>query len=149
MRGHLEAKPVPPPVRDAVVVAWRAAGADRAYAVRSSATAEDLPEASFAGQQDTYVNVRGEDALLDRVRACWTSLYTDRAILYRLENGIAFRDVALSVVVQRMVRSEKSGILFTADPATGHRFTTAIDAGFGLGEAPRFGADLSRQLQDG
>ena len=135
MREHLASRPVPPPVRDAVVAAWRAAGEDHAYAVRSSATSEDLPEASFAGQHDTILNVCGEAALLDRVRACWASLYTDRAILYRLENGIAAREVALAVVVQRMVGAEKSGILFTADPATGHRFTTAIDAGFGLGEA--------------
>ncbi len=135
LREHLTSKPMPSPVRDAVVAAWNAAGAEHAYAVRSSATAEDLPEASFAGQQDTYLNVRGEAELVDRVRACWASLYTDRAILYRLENGIPAREVALSVVVQRMVRAEKSGILFTADPATGHRFTTAIDAGYGLGEA--------------
>ena len=135
MREHLAARPVPAAIREVLVAAWRAAGAEHAYAVRSSATAEDLPEASFAGQHDTYLNVRGEAALVDRVRACWASLYTDRAILYRLENGIAAREVALSVVVQRMVRAEKSGILFTADPATGHRFTTAIDAGYGLGEA--------------
>ena len=135
MREPLAARPVPAPVRDAVMAAWRAAGEDHAYAVRSSATSEDLPEASFAGQHDTSLNVCGEAALLDRVRACWASLYTDRAILYRLENRIPARDVALAVVVQRMVRSEKSGILFTADPGTGHRFTTAIDAGFGLGEA--------------
>ena len=135
MRQHLTAQPVPAPIHDALVAAWRAAGAEHAYAVRSSATAEDLPEASFAGQHDTYLNVRGETALVDRVRACWASLYTDRAILYRLENGIAARQVALSVVVQRMVRAEKSGVLFTADPTTGHRFITAIDAGYGLGEA--------------
>ena len=134
-RQHLAARSVPAAIREVLVAAWRAAGPENAYAVRSSATAEDLPEASFAGQQDTYLNVRGEAALVDRVRACWASLYTDRAILYRLENGIAAREVALSVVVQRMVRAEKSGILFTADPATGHRFTTAIDAGYGLGEA--------------
>ena len=135
LRERLTARAVPPPVLDAIVAAWRTAGVEDPYAVRSSATAEDLPEASFAGQQDTYLNVRGEADLVDRVRACWASLYTDRAILYRLENGIASREVALSVVVQRMVRAEKSGILFTADPVTGHRFTTAIDAGYGLGEA--------------
>ena len=81
LRAHLTAQPVPPPVVHAIVAAWRAAGVEHAYAVRSSATAEDLPDASFAGQQDTYLNVRGEAALVDRVRACWASLYTDRAIL--------------------------------------------------------------------
>ncbi|GAB4524820.1 MAG: hypothetical protein Fur0018_08730 [Anaerolineales bacterium] len=103
--------------------------------MRSSATAEDLPDASFAGQQDTYLNVIGAEALLDAVRRCWASLFTDRAILYRVQNRFPHREVALSVVVQQMVMSEKSGILFTADPLTGHRHTLTIDASFGLGEA--------------
>ncbi len=127
--------PIPREVAAAVLQAWRAAGASAAYAVRSSATAEDLPDASFAGQQDTYLNVRGEADLLDAIRRCWVSLFTDRAILYRLQNGFPHRDVQLSVVVQKMVLSEKAGILFTADPLTGHRQTLSIDASFGLGEA--------------
>mgnify|MGYP005628109449 CR=1 FL=1 len=114
---------------------WQEIGVDDAYAVRSSATAEDLPDASFAGQQDTYLNIIGEEALLDAVRRCWVSLFTDRAILYRVQNNFDHRDVQLSVVVQKMILSEKSGTLFTADPLTGHRHTLTIDASFGLGEA--------------
>ena len=104
-------------------------------AVRSSATAEDLPEMSFAGQQDTYLNILGEDALLQAVVNCWASLWTARAIGYRTRNHIAHDDVALSVVVQRMVQSEASGVLFTANPLTGKRSETVIDATLGLGEA--------------
>ncbi|MCA9538518.1 MAG: phosphoenolpyruvate synthase [Myxococcales bacterium] len=135
VRGHLEARSVPQAIADEVLAAWRKLGESRAYAVRSSATAEDLPDASFAGQQDTYLNIVGADALLDRMRACWASLFTDRAILYRRRNNIDHTEVALSVVVQRMVLPQKAGILFTGDPVSGHRFTTRIDAGFGLGEA--------------
>jgi rifampicin phosphotransferase len=135
LRAHLETRPIPDDIRAAVLAAFADLGAEHSYAVRSSATAEDLAGASFAGQQDTYLNVRGGRALLDRVRACWASLYTDRAILYRAQNRIAHRDVSLCVVVQRMVRSEKSGILFTADPMTGHRGVMAVEAGFGLGES--------------
>ncbi len=135
VRAILHETPIPPEIADAALAAWRAIGPEQAYAVRSSATAEDLPGASFAGQQDTYLNVIGEEALLDAVRRCWASLFTDRAILYRVQNGFAHREVALSVVVQQMVMAEKSGILFTADPLTGHRHTLTIDASFGLGEA--------------
>ena len=127
--------PMPQEIADAVTQFWQSLGADEAYAVRSSATAEDLPDASFAGQQDTYLNIIGEMALLDAIRRCWVSLFTDRAILYRSKNNFAHEDVQLSVVVQQMVMSEMSGILFTADPLTGHRHTLAIDASFGLGEA--------------
>ena len=126
---------VPADLATAILDQWRALDPHQAYAVRSSATAEDLPDASFAGQQDTYLNVIGETALLDAVHRCWVSLFTDRAILYRIQNGFAHRDVQLSVVVQQMVMSETSGILFTADPLTGHRHTATIDASFGLGEA--------------
>ena len=127
--------PMPGDVADAVRQSWQEIGTDHAYAVRSSATAEDLPDASFAGQQDTYLNIIGEAALLDAIRRCWVSLFTDRAILYRAQNGFNHRDVQLSVVVQQMIMSEISGVLFTADPLTGHRHTIAIDASFGLGEA--------------
>src|SRR5262245_20590337 len=96
--------------------AWREFGTEHAYAVRSSATAEDLPSASFAGQQDTFLNVRGKAKLLDAVRRCWASLFTDRAIAYRAKHGFGHRAVLLAVVVQRMVLPEASGILFTADP---------------------------------
>jgi len=103
-------------------------GVDDSYSVRSSATAEDLPDASFAGQQDTFLNVIGIEDLVESVKKCWISLFTDRAILYRNQNGFDHREVKLSVIVQRMVMSQKSGIMFTADPVTGHRYTTSIDA---------------------
>lgn len=106
-----------------------------AYAVRSSATAEDLPTASFAGQQDTYLNIVGKEAILRYISKCWASLFTDRAIIYRLQNGFDHRKVHLSVVVQKMVFPQAAGILFTADPVTSNRKVLSIDAGFGLGEA--------------
>lgn len=110
-------------------------GEDAAYAVRSSATAEDLPSASFAGQQDTFLNVRGKDQILTHVKKCWASLFTDRAITYRIQNGFEHENVFLSVVVQKVVFPECSGIMFTADPVTSNRRVLSIDAGFGLGEA--------------
>jgi pyruvate,water dikinase len=147
IRARLLALPVPPEVEAALLAAWRRLGEGHAYAVRSSATAEDLPGASFAGQQDTYLNIRGQEALVDALRRAWVSLFTDRAILYRAQNGFDHREVALSAVVQRMVMPEVSGILFTADPISGHRGVASIDAGFGLGEALVSGivsADLYR-----
>jgi rifampicin phosphotransferase len=104
-------------------------------AVRSSATAEDLPDLSFAGQQDTYLNIIGEEALLKAVVNCWASLWTSRAIAYRAYNHIPNEGIALAVVVQEMVQSEVSGVLFTANPLSGKRGETVIDATFGLGEA--------------
>lgn len=108
---------------------------DQAYAVRSSATAEDLPQSSFAGQQDTYLNIIGKEAILQHIRKCWASLFTDRAIIYRMQNGFKHNQVYLSVIVQRMVFPQASGILFTADPITSNRKLLSIDASFGLGEA--------------
>jgi pyruvate,water dikinase len=119
---------------DAVGCAWQTLAAD-AVAVRSSATAEDLPDLSFAGQQDTYLNVVGETAVMEAVIGCFSSLWTARAIGYRHRNHIAQESVALAVVVQAMVQSEASGVLFTANPLTGHREETVIDATHGLGEA--------------
>ncbi|HEK9098958.1 TPA: phosphoenolpyruvate synthase [Bacillus pseudomycoides] len=110
-------------------------GNEHAYAVRSSATAEDLPHASFAGQQDTYLNIKGKDAILQHISKCWASLFTDRAVIYRMQNGFDHRKVYLSVVIQRMIFSQASGILFTADPVTSNRKVLSIDASFGLGEA--------------
>ncbi|MFK0023357.1 rifamycin-inactivating phosphotransferase [Streptomyces sp. NPDC090798] len=110
-------------------------GEQAAYAVRSSATAEDLPTASFAGQQDTYLNVLGPTAILQHVSRCWASLFTERAVTYRQRNGIDHRTVHMAVVVQRMVFPHAAGILFTADPVTGNRKVATVDAGFGLGEA--------------
>ncbi|MFF2154936.1 phosphoenolpyruvate synthase [Paenibacillus chitinolyticus] len=110
-------------------------GEEHAYAVRSSATAEDLPHASFAGQQDTYLNIIGVDAILQHISKCWASLFTDRAVIYRMQNGFDHSQVYLSVIVQRMVFPQASGILFTANPITSNRKRLSIDAGFGLGEA--------------
>lgn len=110
-------------------------GEKDAYAVRSSATAEDLPTASFAGQQDTYLNIIGKKAILKYISKCWASLFTERAVIYRLQNGFDHRKVHLSVVVQKMVFPQASGILFTADPVTSNRKVLSIDASFGLGEA--------------
>jgi len=110
-------------------------GEEHAYAVRSSATAEDLPHASFAGQQDTYLNIIGKEAVLQHISKCWASLYTDRAVIYRMQNGFDHSQVYISVIVQKMVFPQASGILFTADPMTSNRKQLSIDAGFGLGEA--------------
>ncbi|MGE6718854.1 phosphoenolpyruvate synthase [Peribacillus frigoritolerans] len=110
-------------------------GFEHAYAVRSSATAEDLPFASFAGQQDTYLNIKGKDAILQHISKCWASLFTDRAVVYRMQNGFDHREVYLSVVIQRMIFPQASGILFTADPVSSNRKVLSIDASFGLGEA--------------
>ncbi|WP_026575488.1 phosphoenolpyruvate synthase [Bacillus sp. UNC438CL73TsuS30] len=110
-------------------------GDEHAYAVRSSATAEDLPYASFAGQQDTYLNIIGKEAILQHIRKCWASLFTDRAIIYRIQNRVDHSQVYLSVIVQRMVFPKASGILFTADPITSNRKLLSINASFGLGEA--------------
>jgi len=110
-------------------------GAAPAVAVRSSATAEDLPDLSFAGQQDTYLNIIGEEDVLRAIVRCWASLWTGRAIGYRSRNHISPDDLSLAVIVQRMVNSEVSGVLFTANPLNGKRCETVIDAIFGLGEA--------------
>jgi len=110
-------------------------GREHAYAVRSSATAEDLPHASFAGQQDTYLNIRGKDAILQHISKCWASLYTERAVMYRMQNGFDNRQVYLSVIIQKMVFPQASGVLFTADPITSNRKVLSIDTSFGLGEA--------------
>lgn len=106
-----------------------------AFAIRSSATAEDLPTASFAGQQDTYLNIIGRTAILKHISKCWASLFNDRAVIYRIQNGFDHWKVQLSVTVQQMVFPQAAGILFTADPVSGNRKTLSIDASFGLGEA--------------
>ncbi len=106
-----------------------------AWAVRSSATAEDLPTASFAGQQDTYLNIIGTQEIINHISKCWASLFTERAVTYRIQNGFDHRKVRLAVVVQQMVFPQAAGILFTADPVSGNRKVVSIDASFGLGEA--------------
>ncbi|MBX6353608.1 MAG: hypothetical protein IRZ10_09770 [Thermoflavifilum sp.] len=135
LRKHLQGLPLRQEVDAEIREAYRALAAPGGVAVRSSATAEDLPDASFAGQQETYLNVRGEDALVTAVRGCFASLFTDRAVVYRAAHGLDHASVALAVVVQQMVVPDVSGILFTADPVSGRRGTVVIDASFGLGEA--------------
>ncbi|TXK39543.1 PEP/pyruvate-binding domain-containing protein [Nonomuraea sp. C10] len=139
-RERLLATPVPPDIARAVAVAYEKLPAGAAVAVRSSATAEDLPHASFAGQQDTYLNVTGAEAVLDAVRRCWASLWTDRAVAYREANGVDHAGVSLAVVVQEMVDARVAGVMFTANPVTGRRHEAVIDAAPGLGEAVVSGA---------
>ncbi|MFF7758329.1 rifamycin-inactivating phosphotransferase [Streptomyces griseorubiginosus] len=135
IRRTIEEIAVPDDIAGAITGALARLGEQEACAVRSSATAEDLPSASFAGQQDTYLNVVGPVEILRHVRRCWASLFTERAVTYRRRNGIDHRAVHMAVVVQMMVFPQASGILFTADPVTGNRRVATVDAGFGLGEA--------------
>lgn len=135
IRRTIEGIAIPDDLAAAITRALARLGEQAAYAVRSSATAEDLPTASFAGQQDTYLNVVGPAAILQHVSRCWASLFTERAVTYRQRNGIDHRTVHMAVVVQQMVFPHAAGILFTADPVTGNRKVATVDAGFGLGEA--------------
>ncbi|MEU9488954.1 rifamycin-inactivating phosphotransferase [Streptomyces decoyicus] len=135
IRRTIEGIAIPGDLAAAITGALARLGEQAAYAVRSSATAEDLPTASFAGQQDTYLNVVGPAAILQHVSRCWASLFTERAVTYRQRNGIDHRTVRMAVVVQQMVFPHAAGILFTADPVTGNRKVATVDAGFGLGEA--------------
>src|SRR5204862_1009556 len=135
IRRTLEEITIPGDLAAAITRAVAQLGEQAAYAVRSSATAEDLPTASFAGQQDTYLNVVGPAAILQHVSRCWASLFTDRAVTYRQRTGIDHHTVQMAVVVQRMVHPDAAGILFTADPVSGNRKVATVDASFGLGEA--------------
>jgi phosphoenolpyruvate synthase/pyruvate phosphate dikinase len=136
LRRDLEAIAIPEDLASAITRGLaRLGGEQAAYAVRSSATAEDLPTASYAGQQDTYLNVVGRAAILQHVSRCWASLFTERAVTYRLRNGFDHRKVQMAVVVQRMVFPQAAGILFTADPVTANRKVVSVEASFGLGEA--------------
>ncbi|HEV7646978.1 MAG TPA: rifamycin-inactivating phosphotransferase [Actinophytocola sp.] len=135
IRRTLEGIVIPGDLTAAITDALARLGERAAYAVRSSATAEDLPGTSFAGQQDTYLNVVGPAAILEHVSRCWASLYTERAVTYRLRNGFDHRKVQMAVVVQRMVLPQAAGVLFTADPVTSNRKVACVEAGFGLGEA--------------
>ncbi|MBL7162677.1 MAG: hypothetical protein ISS57_08730 [Anaerolineales bacterium] len=134
IRTQFERGAISPKIASALEIAWRWLSA-HPVAVRSSATAEDLPDMSFAGQQDTFLNIVGDEALREAVVKCWSSLWTTRAIGYRARNNISHQDVALCVIVQNMVPSDASGVMFTANPLTGCRTETAIDATLGLGEA--------------
>ena len=135
IRRTIEGIAIPGDLAAAITRALARLGEQAAYAVRSSATAEDLPTASFAGQQDTYLNVVGPAAILQHVSRCWASLFTERAVTYRLRNGFDHRKVSMAVVVQQMVFPDAAGILFTADPVTGNRKVASVEASFGLGEA--------------
>ena len=137
IREAIAATPVPADLAAAITSSVSRLGGrgQAACAVRSSATAEDLPTASFAGQQDTYLNVVGPAAILQHVSRCWASLFTERAVTYRLRNGFDHRKVHMAVVVQQMVFPQAAGILFTADPVTGNRKVASVEASFGLGEA--------------
>ncbi|MFE6922184.1 rifamycin-inactivating phosphotransferase [Nocardia sp. NPDC057663] len=135
IRRAIEELVIPDDVAAEIIAAHARLGADGAYAVRSSATAEDLPAASFAGQQDTSLNVVGPAAILEHISRCWGSLFTERAVTYRLRNGFGSKTMRMAVVVQRMVFPRAAGILVTADPVTSDRTVVSIDAGFGLGEA--------------
>ena len=137
IRALFEECEIPKDLKDEIVSRYKRLfpkGKKGFVAVRSSATAEDLPDASFAGQQETYLNVKDEADLFDKIRKCWSSLFTARAIAYREKQGYAHEDVKLAVVVQRMVNSEFSGIMFTVDPNSGAK-QIVIEAGYGLGEA--------------
>ncbi|KLU63611.1 phosphoenolpyruvate synthase [Peptococcaceae bacterium CEB3] len=151
IRSRLEEIAIPEDISEEITRHISRVGERNAYAVRSSATAEDLPTASFAGQQDTYLNIIGKEAILKHISKCWASLFTERAITYRLQNGFDHRKVHLAVVVQKMVFPQASGVLFTADPVTSNRKVLSIDAGLGLGEAlvsGRVNADIYK-VRDG
>lgn len=130
IRGHK----LPPEVEAEIRTAYAAMGDNMPVAVRSSATAEDLPDASFAGQQDTYLWVRGADQVVEKVRDCWASLYTTRAVAYREKNRIPHVDVLMSVGVQKMVNARAAGVVMSIDPVNGDRTKIVIDASWGLGE---------------
>ena len=129
---------VPDAVRDETLVAYDAlmelCGGEVAVAVRSSATAEDLPDASFAGQQDTYLWILGRQNVLAKIRECWASLYTARAIIYRMSNNISDEGLSMAVAVQKMVNSRTSGVAMTIDPSNGDRSKIVVDSSWGLGE---------------
>jgi pyruvate, water dikinase len=130
VRSH----PMPADIETAIRAAYAAMGADMAVAVRSSATAEDLPDASFAGQQDTYLWVMGADQVVEKVRDCWASLFTARAIAYRAKAGLGQIEVLMSVAVQKMVNARVAGVAMTLNPTTGDKTKIVIDASWGLGE---------------
>ena len=139
IRELIEKTPIPKDIETAIRAAYKEINKrlnlkDTFLAVRSSATAEDLPDASFAGQQETFLNIRGADDLMDKVRKCWSSLFTPRAIFYRNEKGFAHEKVFISVGVQKMVNSRAAGVMFTINPVTGETSEIMIEGNFGLGE---------------
>ncbi|MGH8795376.1 MAG: PEP/pyruvate-binding domain-containing protein [Stackebrandtia sp.] len=139
-RNKILQTPVPDSLRAAIVTRYERLGADGPVAIRSSATAEDLPHASFAGQLDSYLNIAGGDAVVDAVRRCWASLWTERAVHYRAANDLGHSGIGVAVVVQSMVDAQVAGVLFTANPITGRRTQMVVDAAPGLGDALVSGA---------
>ena len=139
VREMVEAAPLPDWLADAIRVAYRRACADGgeepAVAVRSSATAEDTESASFAGMNETYLNIRGADAVLDAVRRCWASLFGGRTVFYRAKRGFGQADMDIAVVVQLQIASTRSGVMFTSDPSRADSDLLVIEGSFGLGEA--------------
>lgn len=135
IREIIEKTPVPAELDAEISEKLTSFDPDTAFAIRSSATAEDLPTASFAGQQDTYLHIIGKEEILKHIAACWASLFTERAVSYRIQNGFDHQQVRLAVIVQQLVIPQASGIVFTADPVSFNRKVMRIDAGFGLGEA--------------
>ncbi|MBT3298752.1 phosphoenolpyruvate synthase [archaeon] len=146
VQNLITSTPVPEDIKEQIIDSYELLSVDKNHAhefissndvfvaVRSSATAEDLPDASFAGQQATYLNVKGKDKIVDAVRACWASLFTSRAIYYRKKNNFEDKDVLIAVVVQRMVNSQKSGIMFTINPTNNDKSEIIVEAVYGLGE---------------
>ncbi len=134
MRGLIEHVTLPGDVETAVRAAYRALGDDVPVAVRSSASMEDSAQTSFAGQQDTYLWIVGEDAVLEHVQRCWASVYSARSLAYRADHAIAEDEVSMAVVVQRMVDARAAGVAMTLDPLTGDRTKIVVEAAFGLGE---------------
>lgn len=135
IRRAIEKIEIPEDIKEEIFYFFFKLGEQDAYAIRSSATSEDLPTASFAGQQDTYLNIVGKESILKHIVKCWASMFTERAVIYRIQNGLDHHNNHLSVVVQKMIFPQSSGILFTADPVTSNRKVMSIDASFGLGDA--------------
>jgi pyruvate,water dikinase len=140
IRNLIESTPVPSEIEETIIEAYnelskQTNGSDVFVAVRSSATAEDLPNASFAGQQETYLNVRGANNVLDKTIKCWSSLFTPRAMFYRNRKGFKHEQVFISVGVQKMVNAKAAGVIFTLDPVTGENSKIVIEANWGLGES--------------
>ena len=135
LRRSIEQVTVPDALKDMITGAIAELGDDGAYAIRSSATAEDSPSASFAGQHDTYLNVVGVPVVIEHVKRCWASLFSERAVTYRMRNGFAHHKLEMAVVVQQMVAAEAAGVLFTVDPVTCNRKVSSVEATFGLGES--------------
>lgn len=136
IRERIEAAPLPPAVEAAIRAAWRQlTGAGQPVAVRSSATTEDAEDASFAGLQDTYLWVLGEDQVVQKTRSCWASLYSVESVCYRRKHGLPEAGVAMGVVIQRMVDARSAGVMFTRSPTTGDRSVVTIEGAWGLGSA--------------